>query len=456
MCAAPSPGPPAAPRTLHAVRAELAESGPAAVIADAVRRAREIAELGAFLALADDPASGPGPLAGVPVAVKGNLDTADFVTSGGTPALRGSRPGRDQHAVGRLRAAGAAVLGTTNLHELALGITSNNAAFGPVRNPYDPTRSAGGSSGGSAVAVATGVVPVALGTDTGGSVRIPAAHCGVVGWRPTTGRWGTGRIVPISRTRDTAGVLATTVADAAEVDAIVTGEPVAAPPGRRLRLGVPSTGYFTDLHPEVAACTGRALDRLADAGVELVEVEVASGHELDAECGFPIVFYEIAQDLPAYLATLPGPERDLTLADVLAQVASPDVRGALEAAASGAFTDDGYRQAQATRARLREAFVAALHPADRDRLDALVYPTVPLPPPPLGDDDTTDLDGRAVPTFLTSIQNTGPGSTAGMPAISLPAGATTAGLPIGLSLESVPGDDGALLAVAAQVEAALA
>jgi mandelamide amidase len=302
--------------------------------------------------------------------------------------------------------------------------------------------------------VATGVVPIALGTDTGGSMRVPAAHCGVVGWRPTVGRWGTDRTVPISRTRDTAGVLATTVGDVALVDSLVTGEPARETPGR-LRLGVPRRGYFDDLHPEVAACTQRALDRLADAGVDLVEVDVADAHDLDAECGFPIVFFEIAEDLPAYLATLPGPERELTFADVLAQVASPDVRGAMELAAAGSCTPDGYRAAMATRERLRTAYRDALRPAGGDRLDALVYPTVPLPAPPVGDDVTTEMNGRQVPVFLTTIRNTGPGSTAGMPAISLPAGTTEAGLPIGLSLEALPGDDPALLAAARRVEEVL-
>jgi indoleacetamide hydrolase len=444
------------PTGLDQVRQRIAGSSAREVIRASLERAREIADLGAFITLADSAEGGSGPLAGVPVAVKDNLDSRDFPTSGGTPALRESRPERDQHAVGRLRAAGAAIIGKTNLHELALGITSNNAAFGPVRNPHDPSRSAGGSSGGSAVAVATGVVPIALGTDTGGSVRIPAAHCGVVGWRPTVGRWGVGRTVPISNTRDTAGVLATSVADVALVDTLVTDQPLATAADRPLRLGVPRAGFYDDLHPEVAATTERALDRLADAGADLVEVCVTDAHQLDAQCGFPIVFFEIARELPAYLATLPGPESRLTLADVLAQVASPDVRAALEIAAGGGITEEVHRDNLAVRDRLRAAYADALRLPDGGRLDALVYPTVALPAPPVGDDETTELDGRQVPVFLTTIRNTGPGSTAGMPSISLPAGTTAAGLPIGLSLEALPGDDRALLATAAAVEGLLA
>ncbi|WP_214403497.1 amidase family protein [Pseudonocardia lacus] len=440
---------------LDGFRGHVRASSAADVLARAVEAARGLADLGAFITVADAAGRAPGgdgPLAGVPIAVKDNLDTHDLPTTGGTPALADSRPGRDHLAVERLRAAGAAVIGKTNLHELAFGITSNNAAYGPVRNPHDRDRTAGGSSGGSAVAVATGVVPLALGTDTGGSVRIPAAHCGVVGWRPTVGRWGVDRVVPISRTRDTAGLLAVAVADVALVDELVTGQPAVEAPDRRLRLGVPRPGFYDDLHPEVAARVDEALGRLSDAGVELVETDVVAAHELDAECGFPIAFFEVARDLPAYLATLPGPERELTLADVLARVASPDVRGALEIAASGQFGEPPYREAMATRERLRAAYASALVPGTGERLDALVYPTVPLPATPVGDDETTEHNGRQVPVFQTTIRNTGPGSAAGMPAISLPAGTTRAGLPVGLSLEALPGEDGALLAVARRVE----
>jgi mandelamide amidase len=440
---------------LDALRKRIAESSPDHVLAEALKRADEITELGAFITVADEVEAGSGPLAGVPIAVKDNLDTADLPTSGGTPALKNSLPGRDHHAVERLRAAGAAVVGKTNLHELALGITSNNAAFGPVRNPYDRTRSAGGSSGGSAVAVATGVVPIALGTDTGGSMRVPAAHCGVVGWRPTVGRWGTDRVVPISHTRDTAGVFATCVADVQVVDELVTGVPAYEGGPARLRLGVPRGGFYEGLHPVVKDAAEFALDQLADAGVELVEMDVAGAHQLDAECGFPIVFYELARDLPAYLATLPGPEKDLSFADVLAEVASPDVRGAMEFAASGSVTDEAYRQALDVRERLRRAYAEALRSHDGAPLDALIYPTTPLPAPPIGDDDTTELNGEQVPVFLTTISNTGPGSTAGMPAISLPAGTSDDGPPIGMSLEAFSGDDEALLAVARRVEEVL-
>src|SRR6185437_6901159 len=164
-----------------------------------------------------------GALHGVPLAIKDNLDCVGYATTGGTPALRDNRPKRNAAVMQKLLDAGAIVLGKANMHEMAFGITSNNGAFGPARNPYDPARVPGGSSGGTGTAIGARLAPAGIGTDTGGSVRIPAAFCGIAGLRPSLGRWPIDGILPISPTRDTAGPMARTVTDLALLDAVVTG-----------------------------------------------------------------------------------------------------------------------------------------------------------------------------------------------------------------------------------------
>jgi mandelamide amidase len=433
---------------------------PLARVLDAARAAAT--SHGVFLAVSDgaEPAR-EGPLAGITFAVKDNIDTADLPTTAGTEALRGSRPLRDATAVARLRAAGAVLIGTTNLHEYAFGITSNNLGYGPVRNPADRSRSAGGSSGGSAVAVALGIVPFALGTDTGGSVRIPAAHCGVVGLRPSTGRYPGDGVANLSTTRDTIGVFASCVADVIAVDAVLAGEPAtgnpatcaAGPDLSTCRLGVPHAGFFDDLDPQVRAAVDSALTRLAGAGADLVDVELADVIEIDQRCGFPLVFHEAAREIRRYVAGLAEPYRSLTVAAIADAARSPDVADVLHHIATDSVSADAYRQALAGCAEIasRCADVFARH-----RLDALVYPTVPLLPPPLGDDVTTELNGEQVPVFATTVRNVSHATLSGAPGISLPCGRSAEGLPIGLSLEALPGEDIALLHLAEQAERALA
>jgi Asp-tRNA(Asn)/Glu-tRNA(Gln) amidotransferase A subunit family amidase len=291
----------------------------------ALQRTREIAELNAFVTLADAPASGAeGPLAGVPIAVKDSIHVAGFPCTGGTPALRSWRPTSDAPIVTILRKAGAVVVGKTGMHELSAGITSNNPAYGAVRNPHDPRLIAGGSSGGSAVAVAAGVVPVALGADTAGSLRIPAALCGCVGFRPTPGRYPNEGVIPLSATRDTVGPITRTVAAAALVDELVTGVRSAPVELAGRRLGVPRTPFYDDLDAETAAVVDDALGRLSDAGAELVETRIEDLDELTGPHSFALTMREWPRELDTYLTRYGRP---VTLDEVAAAMASPVERG---------------------------------------------------------------------------------------------------------------------------------
>src|SRR5579863_1104503 len=254
-------------------------------LADALlARAATFADLNAFITLDPDRVreaarqadrrraanTSLGPLHGVPLALKDNLDTADMPTTGGTPGLAKNRPKRNAVIVDKLFGAGAITFGKTNLHELAYGISNNNAAHGPARNPYAPDRIPGASSGGTGVAVAARIAPGGIGSDTGGSVRIPAALCGIVGLRPTTGRWSQAGIVPISHTRDTAGPMTRSVADCALLDGVITGGPTDVTPAqlKGLRIGVPRQHFWENLETELEKICQVALTRLADAGVE--------------------------------------------------------------------------------------------------------------------------------------------------------------------------------------------
>ena len=346
----------------------------------------------------------PGPLHGLPVLIKDNINTALAPTTAGTPALAANRPRRNALVVDRLLAAGAIVLAKSNLHELAVGITSNNAAFGPVRNPYDPTTIPGGSSGGNGAALAARIAPAALGTDTAGSVRIPASLCGIAGLRPSVGRYpSTGDlatdIVPISPTRDTPGPMARTVADVALLDAVITGEHTRLRPRdlRGVRLGVDRRNFFADLDPQTETVVAAALRTLQDRAAHLVELEIPDLQALNAAAGLlTIGAFEAGRALPHYLA---ANDTGVSLQQLIAAIASPDAR-ALFALVAGpdAIPEPAYRDALAQRPRLQAAYHDTF-------TDALVLPTTPLPARPIGHDSpsssTAARSPRSSPTSAT-------------------------------------------------------
>jgi len=394
-----------------------------------------------------------GPLHGVPLALKDNIDTADFPTTGGTPALAAHLPKRNAPIVQHLLDAGAIVLGKTNLQELAFGPTNNNAAFGPARNPYDPTRIPGGSSGGSAAAVAARLAPAALGTDTGGSIRVPAALCGITSMRPTTLRWSQAGIIPLSHTRDTAGPMARHVADCVLLDGVITGGPTEVTPAplKGLRLGLPRGYFWENLDAELAAILEAALARLRAAGVVLVEGDVANVAALDAAAGFPIMLYETVIELERYLAEH---ETGLDFASLMAQVKSPSVKQALASLlGADAVSEASYREALT---KHRPALQETYRRYFRERgVAAMVFPTTPLPAAKIGEDDTVMLNGVPVSTLSTFIRNLAPGSAAGIPGLTLPAGMTKAGLPVGIAIDAPEKSDHQLLAIGLALETVL-
>jgi indoleacetamide hydrolase len=401
-----------------------------------------------------------GPLHGLPLLVKDNINTVALTTSAATRGLARNRPQRDAEVVAACFRAGASLFAKTNMHELAFGITSNNAAFGPVRNPYAPSMIAGGSSGGNGAAVAARIAPASLGTDTGGSTRIPAALCGIVGFRPTVGRYpGTfdaanvTSVVPLSHTRDTPGPMARSVADVALLDAVIAGESTVLRPERLagLRLGVARGNFFTNLDATLAAVVENALRTLQAQGAVLVEADIPDLKALNDAVSFPVVFYEANRDLPLYLAAnAPG----VSFRALIDAVASPDVKGVLQLlSGSGAVPASVYQEIlSARRPALEEAYSNYFR---RNGIAALVFPTTVLPARPIGHDQTVELNGAQVPTFPTFIQNTDPGSNAGLPGLSIPAGLTRNGLPVGLELDGPSGTDRRLLAIGLAVERAL-
>ncbi len=385
-----------------------------------------------------------GPLHGIPLSIKDNILTRGVVTTAGSKILAGYRPAADAAAVRHLTRAGAILLGKTNLHEFAYGITSENPHYGPVRNPWDTRRIAGGSSGGSAAALAAGIGWGSVGSDTGGSVRIPASLCGVVGLKPTFGSVSCEGVTPLSPSLDHVGPLAASVTGVAWLlDAIAGRRPPAAagrpwaPPRRsggsrgrplaRARIGRASGNFAQGVDPEVRAAVEAAARQFERLGAAIREISLPGVDRWVAEAA-EIAFAE-ARDYHESAGFFPA----------RAQEYGEDVRRHLDRGGEIRATD--YLAAMRHMREARAGWNRML-----EGCDALLAPATPIPAPLLGE-KTVTIEGREETVRSALLRLCRPANFTGAPALVLPCGLTRAGLPIGLQLMGPLGGEDGLLAI---------
>ncbi|OFW13359.1 MAG: hypothetical protein A3F70_00370 [Acidobacteria bacterium RIFCSPLOWO2_12_FULL_67_14] len=373
-----------------------------------------------------------GPLHGVPVSLKDIIDLRGVATTAASRVREGHIAAADAPVVSRLKAAGAVLIGKNNLHEFAFGTTNEDSAFGAARHPLDANRSPGGSSGGSAAAVASGMAYAAIGTDTGGSIRIPSAACGLVGLKPTLGEIPTGGVVPLSPTMDHVGPICRSVEDAQILHAALGGAGSAArsPASRPLKLARLHDDFTALLDPAVASAFAQACTRLREAGVELCDAIIPHAGDIA-----PVYLHIVLVEAAAYHA--PTLER-------AADAYTPNVRMRLE---MGRYIlAEDYMRALHGREVLRTEVDSAL-----TGCDALLLPTLPILAPRLGV-ETVRVGGTEEPVRGAMLRLTQLFNLTGHPAITIPCGMSPEGLPIGAQLVGRLGETAALLDLARAVE----
>ena len=390
-----------------------------------------------------------GDLAGIPLLVKDNIESAKLPTTAGTPALKNFRPTHDAPTLTRLLEADGLLFGKTNMHELAMGVTSDNAQFGAVHNPYDPERIPGGSSGGTAVGIAARVSPLGLGTDTGGSGRIPASLCGIAGFRPSLGRYPAGGVVPSSHTRDTVAPMGRTVADVDLLDRVLTSRALTPVPSLAgVRLGLPKGYFWSNVNPEVLALANQSVQRLKEHGCIFVDVELDGLAELLDKIA-PILVHEVISDLSEFLRTNNLP---LTVPQLVSEIKSPDVAAIYKSFMAAGDVEPAYRQAVDVYRPQLQALYA--HCFQTNGIQALFFPATPITAPGIGA-EAVSLGGAPTPLMAALFHDDNPASAAGIPALVIPAGLVAGGLPIGMELDGPVESDTKLLALGRAIERAL-
>ena len=408
------------------------------------------------------------PLAGVPLAVKDNINVASLPSTAGSKILAGFVAPDDATCVARLASAGAVPIGKTNCDEFGMGSSNENSAYFPAKNPWDPERVPGGSSGGSAAAVAALAAPLAIGTDTGGSVRQPAALCGLVGWKPTYGRVSRYGLIAFASSFDQAGALTRTVADAAVAFSVMAGGDSkdstslatevpdvlsrldAGIAGSRIGVLEEADSSEGGLHPDVKASFEKAADVLRAAGASVVKVSVPR-----VSMAVPVYYLTATAEASSNLARFDGVRYgarrgDAKLAALYRETRSqgfgPEVKRRIllgTFALSSGYHDAYYGRAQKVRALLKRDFLAAFH-----RVDAILCPTSPEPAFRLGAKTDDPLAMYLADVFTV------PASLAGLPAVSVPSGFSSEGLPIGMQFIGPDDSEPLLFALSRVIEKA--
>jgi aspartyl-tRNA(Asn)/glutamyl-tRNA(Gln) amidotransferase subunit A len=415
-------------------------------------------------ALDDDPRANDAVLLGVPVAIKDNICTIASATTACSRVLDGYVPPYDATVIQRLTRAGAMVVGKTNCDEFAMGSSTENSAFGPTRNPWALDRTPGGSSGGSAAAVASGMVPVALGSDTGGSIRQPAALCGVLGLKPTYGRVSRFGLIAFASSFDQIGPITRTARDAADVLAIIAGHdpqdatsvdlPVPdyraalTADVRGLRVGVPRRLLATGVEPEIATAFDRALDELRQAGATLTDVTLPHA-DLAIAVYYLIGNAEASSNLARYDGVRYGVRAEAaTTQDMYARTRDRGFGAEVKRrimigtyVLSAGYYDAYYLKAQQVRTLIRRDYEQAFA-----AVDVVAVPTSPTAAFRLGERAEDPIQMYLSDVFTVSA------NLAGLPAISMPCGLTGARLPVGLQLTARAFDEATLLRVADTLE----